>query len=108
MLRILLIGKGGREHALAWRLSKSPNVEHVYVVPGNGGTARGLAKVSNIDSFRVDDYPALVILATDLNIGLVIAGSDQAVVDGIEGFCKQGLFLIFSEDMIISSNQAYS
>lgn len=47
MLRILLTGKGEREHALAWRLSRSSRVEHVYVVPSNGGTARGLADVSN-------------------------------------------------------------
>lgn len=93
MLRILLIGKGGREHALAWKLNKSPSVEHVYVAPGNGGTARGLAKVSNIETTRADDYPALITLARSLNIGLVVAGSDQAVVDGIEGFCREGLLL---------------
>lgn len=100
MLRILLIGKGGREHALAWKLNKSSRVEHVYVVPGNGGTAHGLAKVSNIDSTKANDYPALIRLATCLNIGLVIAGSDQAIVDGIEGFCREVLSLVSSKDMI--------
>lgn len=39
-LNILLIGNGGREHALAWKLSQSPKVGHIYCVPGNGGTAR--------------------------------------------------------------------
>lgn len=85
MLRIMLIGRGGREHALAWRLAKSPRVEHIYVVPGNGGTARGLDKVSNVTSVKADDYSALIKKAKELNIGLVVAGTDQAVIDGIEG-----------------------
>ena len=90
MLRILLIGKGGREHAIAWRLSKSSHVEHIYVVPGNGGTARGSAKISNVEAVMADDYPSLMKLAKDLEIGLVVAGSDKAVVEGIEGFCSEG------------------
>ena len=91
MLKILLIGKGGREHALAWRLSQSQRVEHIYVVPGNGGTSRGLPKVSNLDTVKADNYPALIQEAKRLDIGLVVAGTDQAVVDGIEGFCSDGV-----------------
>lgn len=94
MLRILLIGKGGREHALAWKLSKSPRVEHIYVVPGNGGTANSLAKASNVDTIKADDYVALIKLAVHMRISLVVAGSDQAIVDGIEGFCSEGLSYI--------------
>ena len=90
MFRVLLIGKGGREHAIAWRLSKSSHVEHIYVVPGNGGTARGSAKVSNIETVLADDYPSLMELAKDLQIGLVVAGSDKAVVEGIKDFCNEG------------------
>nr|ANM86561.1 putative phosphoribosylamine-glycine ligase [Cladonia uncialis subsp. uncialis]AUW31388.1 putative phosphoribosylamine-glycine ligase [Cladonia uncialis subsp. uncialis] len=89
MLRVLLIGKGGREHAISWRLSKSAHVEHIYVVPGNGGTARGSTKVSNVETVMADDYPSLIKLAKDLQIGLVVAGDDKAVVEGIEGFCSE-------------------
>ena len=90
MLRVLLIGKGGREHAISWRLSKSSQVEHIYVVPGNGGTARGSAKISNVEDVMADDYPSLMKVAKDLQIGLVVAGSDKAVVDGIKDFCSEG------------------
>lgn len=89
-LKVLLIGKGGREHALAWKLSQSPIVDHIYVVPGNGGTAHGLAKVSNIDNISANDYVNLVSLAKKLHIGLVVAGPDDVVVDGIEGYFRKG------------------
>ncbi|KAK2615481.1 hypothetical protein N8I77_002231 [Diaporthe amygdali] len=85
-LKVLLVGKGGREHALAWKLVHSPSVEHVFVVPGNGGTA-SLPGVTNIDDIAANDYPGLVRLSQDLDIGLVVAGPDDAV-DGIEGFFR--------------------
>ena len=85
-LRILLIGNGGRESALAWKLNQSPRVQKVFVVPGNGGTAN-YDKVSNIDA-TAEDYPGLVELAKDLSINLVVPGPDQLVVDGIEGYFR--------------------
>jgi phosphoribosylamine--glycine ligase/phosphoribosylformylglycinamidine cyclo-ligase len=86
-LKVLLIGKGAREHSLAWKLAQSPSVHHIYVVPGNGGTSE-LDRVSNICSVEANDYPGLVDLAKRLGIGLVVAGPDEAVVDGIEGFFR--------------------
>jgi phosphoribosylamine--glycine ligase/phosphoribosylformylglycinamidine cyclo-ligase len=69
-LKVLLVGKGAREHSLAWKLAQSQSVSHVYVVPGNGGTS-DLRNVSNISSVEPNDYPALVALAQDLGTGLV-------------------------------------
>ena len=86
-LVVLLVGKGGREHSLAWKLTQSPLVKHVYVVPGNGGTS-GLPNVSNVCQVKANDYPGLVSLAKDLGVGLVVAGPDDAVVDGIEGYFR--------------------
>ncbi len=85
--RILVIGNGGREHALAWKLCQSRRVESIHVVPGNGGTA-GLSKVTNVGEVRADDYPGLVKYATRERIDLVVPGPEAPLVDGIEGFFK--------------------
>ncbi|KAI0388559.1 putative bifunctional purine Ade1 [Xylariaceae sp. FL0594] len=87
-LKILLVGSGGREHALAWKLGQSPLVDHIYVVPGNGGTERMGDSVSNVSDTAADDYPGLLLLSQRLGVGLVVAGPDQAVVDGIEGYFR--------------------
>lgn len=65
-------------------------VEHIFVVPGNAGTGSGLIKVSNnhIET-AAKDFPNLVLLAKILRIGLVVAGPDDAVVDGIEGVFRE-------------------
>ncbi|KAK3168833.1 hypothetical protein OEA41_005281 [Lepraria neglecta] len=59
-------------------------------------TARGPDKASNVDSTKADDYPALVELPKSLKISLFVAGTDQAVVDGIEGFCNEAEYGNFS------------
>ena len=87
MLRILLVGNGGREHALAWKLSQSPRVESILVVPGNGGTS-SCSKVSNIDHVKADDYPGLVVLAQKHNVNLLVPGPEAPLVDGIEGYFR--------------------
>lgn len=84
-LRILLIGNGGREHALAWKLSQSPLVETIIAVPGNGGTAT-CPKTCNNTSVAADDFPALVALAQAHRISLVVPGPEQPLVDGVEAF----------------------
>lgn len=88
-LRILLIGQGGREHALAWKLCQSPKVEHIYVVPGNGGTAI-LSKTSNHTDIAINDYSGLVRVAEAWRVNLVIVGSDEVIIDGIEDFFQTG------------------
>jgi phosphoribosylamine-glycine ligase len=88
-MRILIIGKGGREHALAWKLCQN-EVNRVFVVPGNGGTAQMEPQVSNIDQVEMSDFPALVDLSKKLAIDLVIPGPDDVVVDGIADVFEQG------------------
>lgn len=87
-LKVLLIGNGGREHAIAWKLSQSPNVESIFAVPGNGGTAT-CAKVTNITSLSADDFPGLVAFAQSKNVDLVVPGPEAPLVDGVEHFFRQ-------------------
>lgn len=84
-LRILLIGNGGREHALAWKLSQSPLVESIIAVPGNGGTAT-CPKTSNNTAVSAEDFPGLVALAQQEKINLVVPGPEAPLVAGIESF----------------------
>ena len=90
-LRILLVGNGGREHALAWKLSQSKKVEIIYVVPGNGGTAAGdLPNVKNVNDVKPNDFPGLVAFAKEHEVNLVVPGPEAPLVDGIEGFFRAG------------------
>jgi len=79
-LRILIIGSGGREHALAWKLIQSPHVDKIFVAPGNGGTALIAENVPVKD----DDIPGLCALAREKNVDLVVAGPELPLVLGIK------------------------
>ena len=72
MNRVLVIGSGGREHALAWRLSQSGTVEQTYVAPGNAGTAQE-AKLTNV-ILDVTDFPAVIQFCQEKSITLVVVG----------------------------------
>ncbi|KAK5162635.1 Bifunctional purine biosynthetic protein ade1 [Oleoguttula sp. CCFEE 6159] len=87
-LRILLVGNGGREHALSWKLSQSSNVEHIYVVPGNGGTAT-VAKCTNVDSVSAEDFAALARFAKEHGINLLVPGPEAPLVAGIADYFQQ-------------------
>ena len=86
-LRILVVGSGGREHALAWKLSQSPSVELVHVAPGNGGTATAGDKILNFN-VPYDDFPELVSHSRKHGINLVVVGPEAPLVAGIEGFFR--------------------
>jgi len=80
-MKVLIIGSGGREHALAWKVAQSPRVELVYVAPGNAGTALE-PRVQNVD-IAADDVPALVEFAKRERIGLTIVGPEALLVIGV-------------------------
>ncbi|WP_024872529.1 phosphoribosylamine--glycine ligase [Tolumonas lignilytica] len=89
-MNILIIGNGGREHALAWKAAQSPLADKVYVAPGNPGTARE-AKVENV-AISATDVPALLAFAKEKNIGLTIVGPEAPLVIGVvDAFRAEGL-----------------
>ena len=80
-MNVLVIGSGGREHALAWKAAQSAYVENVYVAPGNAGSARE-EKVSNID-IDVLDFKSLADFAESHFVALTIVGPEAPLVDGV-------------------------
>lgn len=89
-LRVLIVGNGGREHALAWKLSESPLVDIVYVAPGNGGTGLGASSKITNANVKGDDYPGLVAFAQENKVNLVVPGPEAPLVDGIQGYFQAG------------------
>lgn len=87
-MKILLIGAGGREHAMAWKMAQNPEVEKIYCAPGNGGTARE-AKCENIELYKNSE---LLKFAKENNISLTVVGPEAPLVEGIvDEFKKEGL-----------------
>jgi phosphoribosylamine--glycine ligase len=87
-MKVLVIGKGGREHALVWKLAQSPRVEQVFCAPGNAGTAQDGINVP-ID---VNDFDYLIRFAKKENIGLTVVGPEDPLAGGIvDAFQAQSL-----------------
>ena len=80
-MKILVIGSGGREHALAWKSAQNPDVEKVFVAPGNAGTARE-PKLENID-FGVSEFEQLADFAQTNKVALTIVGPEVPLVEGV-------------------------
>ena len=93
-MKVLVVGKGGREHAIAWKVAQSPLVKEVYIAPGNAGTE----KVGKNIPIGVTDIPNLVKFAKEEKIDLTIVGPEDPLARGIvNAFQKEGL-KIFGPD----------
>ena len=89
-MRVLIIGAGGREHALSWKAAQNPNVETVFIAPGNAGTALE-PKLENVN-IGAEDIAGLVAFAQDKKIELTIVGPEAPLVIGVvDAFRKVGL-----------------
>jgi phosphoribosylamine--glycine ligase len=89
MMNVLVIGSGGREHAIVWKVRQSPRLKKLYALPGNPGTA-GLAE--NVNGISVDDHTAIVAFCKDKQIDLVIVGPEAPLAIGIaDSFSAEGI-----------------
>ncbi|CAB5707665.1 phosphoribosylamine--glycine ligase [Aeromonas dhakensis] len=89
-MKVLIIGNGGREHALAWKAKQSPLVTRVFVAPGNAGTAHE-GSIENV-AISATDIPALLAFAKEQRIGLTIVGPEAPLVKGVvDAFRAEGL-----------------
>jgi len=91
-MKILLIGSGGREHALAWKLAQSPQVQTVYVAPGNGGTATAKQTTAGIENLPITGLQELADFAKREKIHLTVVGPEAPLAAGIvDVFRNNGL-----------------
>ncbi len=81
-MNILLLGSGGREHALAWKLAQSPRLTHLYIAPGNAGTCNSGTNIF----INLSDFAAVKAAVTELNINMVVVGPEDPLVQGIHDY----------------------
>src|SRR6476620_4181904 len=87
-MKLLVIGSGGREHAIAWKLAQSPKVQKVFVAPGNGGTARE----NGLENVALSEVAELVAFAKKESIYLTVVGPEAPLAAGVvDAFREAGL-----------------
>ena len=90
-MRILVVGSGGREHALAWKLAQSPAVEEVHAAPGNPGISR----IGQCHPTRAEDGESLLELARTIDADLVVVGPEAPLVGGVANQLRRGGVAVF-------------
>ena len=83
-MKILLLGSGGREHALAWKIAQSPKVEKLYIAPGNAGTGNAGENVP----VKATDFPAIKAFALERGVDMIVVGPEDPLVQGIYDYMQ--------------------
>lgn len=107
-MNILVLGGGGREHAITWALAKSPRTDELFVAPGNGGTDAIATNVSDLDAC---DAQAVLAFAKDHNIELVVIGPEAPLVVGVADVLREAGIAVFGPDAQgaqLEGSKAYS
>lgn len=86
-MKVLLLGSGGREHALAWKIAQSPKVEKLYIAPGNAGTSQ----VGENVAIKATDFAALKVFALERAIDMIVVGPEDPLVQGIFDYFKNDI-----------------
>ena len=90
-MKVLVVGSGGREHAICWKLSKSPKVDKIYCAPGNAG----IAELAECVDIKAMEFEKLVAFAKENSIDLTVIGMDDPLVGGVvDIFEAEGLIQI--------------
>ena len=84
-MKLLLLGSGGREHALAWKIAQSPKIEKLYIAPGNAGTG----SVGENVNIKADDFSSIKAFVLDNNINMVVVGPEDPLVKGIYDYFQK-------------------
>ncbi len=92
-MKVLVVGSGGREHALAWKLLQSPNIDRVFCIPGNGGTAT-MPNCQNV-SLSIDDFEGMLRFAQVQGVGFTVVGPELPLALGIVDYFQSAESLIF-------------
>ncbi len=83
-MKLLLLGSGGREHALAWKIAQSPKIEQLFIAPGNAGTAG----VGQNVALKADDFEGIAQFVIDREVDMVVVGPEDPLVKGIYDYFK--------------------
>ena len=103
MKNVLLIGSGGREHALAYKISQSKSLKKLFIIPGNPGT-KLLGENVNLNQ---DDHPALLNFCRQNKIDLVVIGPEKPLVDGLADILRQNNIIVFGPNKNAAAIEGY-
>jgi phosphoribosylamine--glycine ligase len=102
-MRVLVAGSGGREHALVWKIARSPLVERVYAAPGNAGMATQSTLVPRVEA---GDAEGLIRLAADEGIDLVVIGPEDPLADGVADLLREAGVAVFGPSRAVARLEA--
>lgn len=83
-MKVLLLGSGGREHALAWKMIQSPELEKLYVAPGNAGTS----EIAENIAIKPTDFKTIAGFIAEKNIDMVVVGPEDPLVAGVRDYLE--------------------